>query len=253
MTLQDFFRTYNKAAVAFSGGADSAFLLWAAKKYGCDVTAYFADSPFQPGFARPYAEKLASQIGAPLKILSVDVLSLEDVANNPANRCYFCKKAMFSALWNAVRTDGHTILLDGNNASDDAGDRPGMRALEELQVLSPLRLCGLTKYEIRRRSKEAGLPTWNLPAYACLATRIPTDQRITVENLQKVDRAESYLRDLGFSDLRLRLRPEGALLQLPAAQFAQFEARKAEITAHLKEYFPEVALDPKPRAVEELP
>ena len=253
MTLEEFFRAHPKAAVAFSGGVDSAFLLWAAKKYGCDVTAYFADSPFQPGFARGFAEDVAARIGAPLKILQVDILALEDVRKNPKNRCYFCKKAMFSTLWEAVRADGYTVLLDGNNASDDAGDRPGMRALEELSVLSPLRLCGLTKYEIRRRSKEAGLPTWDLPAYACLATRIPTDRAVTEADLKKVDLAESYLRSLGFSDLRLRLRPEGALLQLPASQFPQFEAQKAEITAYLQEYFPKVALDPQPRAVEELP
>lgn len=253
MTMQDFFCAHKKAAVAFSGGADSAFLLWAARNCGCDVTAYFADSPFQPSFARPMAEALAKQIGAPLRILSVDVLALENVAKNPQSRCYFCKKAMFSALWEAVRADGHTVLLDGSNASDDAGDRPGMKALEELQVLSPLRQCGLTKYEVRRLSREAGLPTWDFPAYACLATRIPAGRRITPEDLQKVDKAESCLRDLGFSDLRVRLRPWGALLQLPAAQFPRYEANKAEIAAHLKTYFPEVALDPVPRAVEELP
>lgn len=253
MTLEDFFRAHDRAAVAFSGGADSAFLLWAAKGCGCRVTAYFVDTAFQPSFALPMAKALAKRIGVPLKVLTVDVLSMESVCSNPENRCYFCKKAMFSLLRQTVSGDGYPVLLDGSNASDDAGDRPGMRALDELSVLSPLRLCGLTKKEIRRRSKAAGLPTWDLPAYACLATRIPTGTPITGTDLIRIDKAETLLRQAGFSDFRLRLRPWGALLQLTEGQMPRWEAQKKTLSAALRPFFPLVRLDETPRIGEEMP
>lgn len=253
MTLEAFFRTHHRVAVAFSGGADSAFLLWAAKKQGCDVQAYYGDTCFQPDFAKESAIGLAAQVGVPLKIVPFDVLSIEKVAENPENRCYFCKKALFSSLWQAARADGFDVLLDGNNASDDVSDRPGMRALEELGVLSPLRLCGLTKFEIRRQSKEAGLPTWNLPAYACLATRIPAGTPITGEALDKVAQGEQLLREAGFSDFRLRLRPWGALLQLPEPQFPLWREKDQAISAALAPLFSKIILDETPRSQEELP
>lgn len=253
MTLTDYFSLHPRAAVAFSGGADSAYLLWAAKQAGCEVRAYFADSAFQPAFARPYAKALSEQIGVPLTILDVDILAHAEVAENPKNRCYFCKKVMFRGLLEAARRDGYTLVLDGGNATDDAGDRPGMRALKELSVQSPLRLCGLSKFEIRRRSREAGLPTWDLPAYACLATRVPTGTPIAAEALARVDRGETLLRQAGFSDLRLRLRPYGALLQLPEAQIPLYKAREAELTRLLAPYFDRVELDEVPRTTEVMP
>ena len=109
-----------------------------------------------------------------MTVVEADILAVPEAAANGPQRCYHCKTALFSQLRQAAREDGYTVLLDGTNASDDAGDRPGMRALRELEVRSPLRECGLTKEEVRRRSREAGLFTWDKPAYACLATRIPT-------------------------------------------------------------------------------
>ena len=141
----------------------------------------------------------------------------EAAANGP-RRCYYCKRALFTLIWEQVRSDGHTLLLDGTNASDDAGDRPGMQALRELEVRSPLRECGITKEEVRRRSKEAGIFTWNKPAYACLATRIPTGMRITQEDLRRVEEAEKCLAKMGFTDFRVRLMPEGARLQITEEQ-----------------------------------
>lgn len=253
MTLEAFFRAHRRVAVAFSGGADSAFLLWAAKKQGCEVRAYYGDTCFQPAFAKENAIDLAAQMGVPLEIVPLDVLSLEKVAENSENRCYFCKKALFSALWQSAQADGFEILLDGNNASDSASDRPGMRALEELGVLSPLRLCGLTKAEIRRQSKAAGLPTWNLPAYACLATRIPTGTKIMAKALLNIDRGEAMLREAGFSDFRLRLRPWGGLLQLPKAQFPLWKEKGPTLSAALSPLFPKIVLDETPRNQEAMP
>ena len=135
-------------------------------------------------------------------MLRADVLSDPVVVSNPSDRCYYCKKVIFNMIMEAAAKDGYTVLLDGTNASDDAGDRPGMKALRELQVKSPLRECGLVKSEIRRLSKEAGLFTWDKPSYACLATRIPTGCTITAEKLQKQkqQRILCFLLDLLISE-----------------------------------------------------
>ena len=166
MTLNEFFSLVPKAAVAFSGGTDSAFLLWAAKKCGCDVRAYYVKTAFQPQFELEDARRLASELAVPMAVVEADILAVPEAATNGPQRCYHCKTALFSQLRQAAREDGYTVLLDGTNASDDAGDRPGMRALRELEVRSPLRECGLTKAEVRRLSREAGLFTWDKPAYA---------------------------------------------------------------------------------------
>ena len=163
MTLQEFFAKNTRAAIAFSGGVDSSYLLYAAVQCGADVHAYFAKTAFQPQFELDDARRLAESVGAKLTVLELDALSSEDVARNPANRCYYCKQNIFGNLKRAATEDGFTLILDGTNASDDAGDRPGMRALREMDVRSPLRECGLTKAEIRRLSHEAGLFTWDNP------------------------------------------------------------------------------------------
>ena len=160
MTLNEFFGLVPKAAVAFSGGTDSAFLLWAARECGCDVRAYYVKTAFQPQFELEDARRLASELAVPMTVVEADILAVPEAAANGPQRCYHCKTALFSQLRQAAREDGYTVLLDGTNASDDAGDRPGMRALRELEVRSPLRECGLTKEEVRRRSREAGLFTW---------------------------------------------------------------------------------------------
>ena len=182
MTLQEFFAFHPKAALGFSGGVDSSYLLYAAKAAGADVRPYFLKTPFQPRFELDDALRLARDLGTEVTVVEYDVLQNGTVAQNPENRCYYCKTALFRLLRQRSQADGYAILLDGTNASDDAGDRPGMRALREQGVLSPLRLCGLTKDEIRQRSREAGLFTWDKPAYACLATRIPTGMPITEDH-----------------------------------------------------------------------
>ena len=213
MDLAAFFQKYPKVAIAFSGGVDSAYLLYAAITYGAEVRAYYVKSAFQPQFEFDDAKKLSQFLHADLHILEVDILSDLSITQNPANRCYYCKKKLFEKILIAAKTDGFTVLLDGTNASDDSDDRPGMKALSELHVLSPLRICGLTKEVIRQRSKEAGLFTWNKPAYACLATRIPTGTPITHAKLEKTEHAENYLTKLGFSNFRVRQVEDGARLQ----------------------------------------
>ena len=157
MDLNEFFKEHNKVALAFSGGADSSYLLYAAIKSGAQVCAYYVNAAFQPQFELDDAMRLAKQLNADMKVLTADVLSNETVVKNPSDRCYHCKNVIFNMILAEAKKDGFTVLMDGTNASDAEDDRPGMRALRELCVYSPLRICGLTKTEIRRRSKEAGL------------------------------------------------------------------------------------------------
>lgn len=243
MELEQFFRQHSSVALAFSGGVDSAYLLYAARQYGADVTAYYVKTAFQPQFEYDDAVKLAGQLGVPMRTIHLDVLADPEVAANPANRCYYCKRRIFTAILNAARADGYSLILDGTNASDDASDRPGMVALRELQVRSPLRECGLTKAEIRRLSKEAGLFTHDKPAYACLATRIPTGVTITPEALQQTEAAEEYLKNLGFSDFRIRLMGSAARIQLPETQLPLLLEHRQEILTNLKQSYSAVLLD----------
>lgn len=243
MTLELFFQDHPRAALAFSGGVDSAYLLWAGKHFGCALTAYYVRTAFQPEFEFQDARRLAEEVGVPLVVVEADVLSVPLAAGNGSDRCYHCKKAIFSLIWETARRDGHTLLLDGTNASDDAGDRPGMRALRELEVRSPLRECGLTKAEIRAQSKKAGLFTWDKPAYACLATRVPTGTAITGEILRRIEGAEDALFALGYTDFRVRLFGGGARIQLPAEQMERALQGRAELVRRLKPYFDTVLLD----------
>ena len=248
MELKEFFAAHPKIALAFSGGVDSAYLLYAAKQLGAEVRAYYVKTAFQPQFELDDAKRLVEALHADMTVLLVDILSDTRVAANPANRCYFCKKSIFSSILHAASADGFTTLIDGTNASDDAGDRPGMQALRELKVYSPLRDCGLTKADVRRLSKEAGLFTWNKPAYACLATRVPTGDRISGEKLEAVEKSEEYLFSLGFTDFRVRLRDGGALLQFTAKQQEKAQSELEKIKAELSKYFGVIKLDPKARA-----
>ena len=243
MTLQAFFQAHPRAALAFSGGVDSAYLLWAGKHWGCDLTAYYVRTAFQPEFEYRDARRLAEEVGVPLRVVEADILSVPLAAANGPDRCYHCKLALFTRLWDAARADGHTLLLDGTNASDDAGDRPGMRALRELEVRSPLRECGLTKAEVRRQSKEAGLFTWDKPAYACLATRVPTGTSIKAEDLRRVEAGENALFALGFSDFRVRLLDGCARLQVTVEQLPLLLERREAVLAALEPLFPAVLLD----------
>ncbi len=243
MELSTFFENHCKVALAFSGGVDSAYLLYKAMKCGAKVRAYFVKSAFQPEFELDDAKRLAKELSADLKIIEADVLSAPVVVSNSTDRCYHCKNIIFSIITRHAQSDGYATIIDGTNASDDAGDRPGMRALKELSVRSPLRECELSKDEIRRLSKEAGLFTWNKPAYACLATRIPTGEAITKEKLERIERAEDYLFSLGFSDFRVRMLGFSAKIQVPSAQIELLIKKRHSVINTLKEYFEAVLLD----------
>ena len=243
MKLKEFFEEHPRVAIAFSGGVDSAYLLYAAKLYAKEVCAYYVKTAFQPQFELEDAMRLAKELDAKMRIISLDVLANAEVAANPKNRCYFCKKCIFSAIIKEAAADGFTDLLDGTNASDDADDRPGMKALQELSVYSPLRICGLPKSEIRKLSKEAGLFTWDKPAYACLATRISAGTVIEKRLLERTELAEDYLFSLGFTDFRVRTVGEMAKLQLIAKDIPLFVENRSKILDRLKEHYASVCLD----------
>ncbi|MBR6771646.1 MAG: ATP-dependent sacrificial sulfur transferase LarE [Lachnospiraceae bacterium] len=243
MTLKEFFKAYPKVALAYSGGVDSSWLLYAAMKYGTRVRAYYVKSAFQPEFEWEDACRLAKELGADLKILELDILMYSEVTANPDNRCYYCKGRIFGEIQRAAAEDGFSLVIDGTNASDDAGDRPGMKALQEMAVRSPLRECGLEKEEIRKLSREAGLFTWNKPAYACLATRIPTGSQITAEKLRKTEKAEKLLFSMGFQDFRVRMLGETARLQVQESQLSLVMEHRQKLLEELKKYYSGVLLD----------
>lgn len=243
MTINEFFVEHPQAAIAFSGGVDSAYLLYAACKYAEKVQAYYVKTAFQPQFEIDDALRIGKELNINIKVIELDVLADENVAANPFNRCYYCKKQIFSAIIREAEKDGFSILLDGTNASDDADDRPGMKALTELSVLSPLRICGLTKSEIRRLSKEAELFTWDKPAYACLATRIPSENRINEYLLQRTERAENYLFSIGFRDFRVRTAGDGAKIQIRESQISMLIKNREKIIDKLLKEYKSVCLD----------
>lgn len=243
MNPEDFFQLNNRVAIAFSGGCDSAFLLYAAKKYADDVKAYYVKSQFQPQFELDDAKRLAEELSVDLKVLEVDVLSDDIIASNPRNRCYYCKKKIFTVICNEAKKDGFDVIIDGTNASDDISDRPGFKALTEMKVKSPLKDCGITKDMVRDLSKQAGLFTWDKPAYACLATRIPNGSAITAKKLERTEKAERYLSSCGLADFRVRDLDDNAKIQIKDEQLSIFLEHKSDIYAELKKYYKSVLLD----------
>lgn len=204
-----------RVAVAFSGGVDSTFLLFAAREaLGDDVLALTAVTALNPASESREAQELCARLGVRQIELRPDILAAEKVAKNPKDRCYHCKKALFTAFLEAAAAEGIACVAEGSNL-DDLGDyRPGMRAIAELGVASPLREAQLSKAEIRALSREFGLPTWDKPSFACLASRIPYGERLTAEKLSRVERAEDFLRGLGFKQFRVRLHEGGRLARI---------------------------------------
>lgn len=243
MELQDFFKKHPRVAVACSGGVDSTFLMMQAKKYAKDVKAYFVQSVFQPDFELEDARKCCEKAGVMLCVIKADVLADRLIADNPADRCYYCKKTIFEAIKKAAGEDGYETLLEGTNASDDVNDRPGMRALLELGVLSPLRECGMGKDAIRKQAKEEGIFTHAKPAYACLATRIPCGTPITADMLKRIEESEKALFAMGFKDFRVRVYHGAARLQMRGEELPTLLEKRREVVDALRPFFADVFLD----------
>lgn len=216
--LLAYLKELGEVAIAFSGGVDSTFLVYAAQQaIGDKVMAFTVNSPYIPQWEVDEAIEWTKKIGVKHEIITTSIP--ENIKNNPSDRCYLCKRQIFSLLISEMSKREIKYLLEGTNKDDEGDYRPGMRALEELKVLSPLRVAGFTKHEIRQASKELGLPTWDKPAYACLLTRIPYDTSITHEELKRIEAGERYLYELGFAGARLRSHGNVARIELQKEQF----------------------------------
>lgn len=242
--LLDYIRNLGNVVVAFSGGVDSAFLLKAsleatdgrASACICRLSSFQKEEyEFAAGYCRENNIKYSEQ--------TVNELECEDFCSNPADRCYICKKMIFGKIREYAESCG-CCVIEGTNADDTNDYRPGMKALSELGIVSPLRENGFTKAEIRALSEKLGLPTWNKPSLACLSTRIPYGERITEQKLRMIENAETFLHENGFSQVRVRAHNNVARIEVLPDDFMKILEKRAVITEKLKQTgFSYVSLD----------
>ncbi|HEY4695545.1 MAG TPA: ATP-dependent sacrificial sulfur transferase LarE [Candidatus Hydromicrobium sp.] len=203
--LKKIIKEMDSVIIAFSGGSDSSFLLaTAAELLGEKVIAVTAKSPTYPGRELKDAKAIANRLNCRHIIINTDELELEEFINNPRNRCYFCKKELFLKLISMKNKYKFNFVADGTNYDDLNTIRPGLKALKELGIRSPLAEAGLTKEEIRKHSRLLNLSTWNKPALACLSSRFPYGEKISKSKLRKIEKAENFLYSLGFRQIRVR-------------------------------------------------
>lgn len=203
--LLSLLKSYESVAVAFSGGVDSTFLLAAANEaLGDRVVAVIGRSPSHPKRELDGAIRLAESMGAKYEIIDTNEIEKSGYYENSPKRCFHCKTILFETIGNVAGKWGMKVMVEGSNADDTGDYRPGMAAVEKLGVKTPLLDVGFTKAEIREESKAMGLSTWNKPAMACLASRIPYGESITLPRLSRIEQAEDALKDMGFDSLRVR-------------------------------------------------
>lgn len=248
-TLKSYLVSLEKIAVAFSGGVDSTFLLKAAKEaLGENVVAFTAISDVLTKEEESEAELFCKNEKINLVKIPFNVFSVKEFVQNPKERCYYCKTKLMKQMKQTALKYGIPFVVEGTNLDDERDYRPGRKALEEQKILSPLRVCQLTKDEIRYLSRKFGLATWNKPSFACLASRIPYGEIITKELLCKIEKAEHFLREKGFSQMRVRVYPTNMLVRLellPEEQDRLFlGGLQIEVVNYLKELgFSYVTLD----------
>ena len=239
--LKEVISSYKKVIIAYSGGVDSTFLVKCCLSFLGEnsVLAVTAVSPTYTHKELITAEVIARDLGVTHKIISTNEVDNPDFKANPENRCYYCKQELFSKLKSIARKEGINFILDGSNLDDLKDYRPGRKAKDELGVRSPLAEVGLTKEDIRKLSKEFGLKTWDAPQAACLASRFAYGQEISVEDLKRIDKAEDYLRSLGFRMVRVRHyqlpdKTRLARIEVDKKDVIQVANRKSQIANRLK-------------------
>ena len=217
--LTEKLRNLGKVAIAFSGGVDSTFLLKTAyDALGDDVLAVIGKTVSVPNREYLEAVSFCRSLGVKHSVIGIDQMSVKGFTDNPPERCYLCKKALFTAFLKEAASRGFDCVAEGSNMDDLSDYRPGLKALQELGIISPLREAGLAKAEIRALSRELDLLTWNKPALACLATRIPCGEEITEEKLRMIEQAEECLFDLGFTQVRVRHHGEIARIEVEQSE-----------------------------------
>ena len=223
-------------AVAFSGGVDSTYLLHEAVKAGKEkVTALIMKTPSVPERELNEAVAFCKSRDISFFVLPADPFSAEGFRENGRDRCYICKHFLFSALLEKAKEEGIPFVADGTNADDTKEFRPGLKALKELDIRSPLAEAGLTKKEIRELSEKEGLPTWNKPSFSCLATRFPYGEELTVEKLRRTEAAENLLAELGFTQRRVRVHGNLARIEVLPAEIPLLLERRDMISSRLEE------------------
>ncbi len=247
--LKENLRQMERVVIAYSGGVDSTFLLKAASLSGLrDILAVTASSESLPREELSFARKISSFLNIKNMIIVTEELKNENYSNNPSNRCYYCKKELFSMLKDIAMKKNFSFILDGTNADDIQDWRPGRQAAEEMGVQSPLLDADLRKSEIRELSRMLGLPTWNKTATPCLSSRFPYGQKITAEALKRVSRAENFIKKFGFTELRVRDHAGTARIEVIPEEFSLFmnKAVREEIIIFLKSLgFQYITLDLK--------
>jgi uncharacterized protein len=229
-------KSLGKVAIAFSAGVDSTLVLAVAKKVlGEDVMALTVSTELQPPHEIEMAKEVAHDLGVKHLIIHLQVLNNPKIAKNPLDRCYLCKKSVLAAILRSAKEKGFSVVLDGTNRDDANSTRPGLLALKDLGIRSPLAEAGLTKDDVRAASALLKLPTKDKPSNPCLATRIPFDSPLTVEKLRMVDQAEAGLRKLGFTDSRVRHYGDIARIEVPETRFLDALEKRAQIVQLIKE------------------
>ncbi len=245
LKLVGYLKDLKRVLIAFSGGVDSTFLLKAAKDaLGDDAVAVTINSPYIPNWEIEEAKEYTEKMGIKHEFINVGII--DEIKNNPSDRCYLCKKAIFSKIREKAINEGFNYVIDGTNLDDTKDYRPGIKALKELKVISPLLECKITKAEIREMSKGLNLPTWNKPAYACLLTRIPFDTELKIDELDRIEKAEKYLINKGIPAVRVRSHEDLARIEIdPNMRERLFNTDFLdEISSELKKYgFKYVTID----------
>lgn len=227
--------TKKDVAVAFSGGVDSSLLLLlavnAAKKNGTTVYAYTIATTLHPAGETRHAVRLAEKMGAVPRVIHVDELSEAGIENNPPDRCYLCKKCMFTKLKKDAR---HFVIIEGTNEDDMHVYRPGIKALKELGIISPLADCHLTKMEIRRLANDFGIEVADKPSAPCMATRFPYNTRLTKTRLEQAAKMEEYIRSLGFYNVRCRVNGRLVRIEVDKQDIKKLVLHGDDVTDYIK-------------------